>query len=341
MKSISLSFKNLLTRLKKTTFSYKCLKKNPKQFFHLTGLCVEDFDCLFACVEAYISAITYPNCKTHQQRKLTKRTELMCFMTICRHTLHLGITGYMTGTSVSTQSRIFTAWAVFLSTLFDQLDLRPCPGEVLSLLPLEFYASGFQDTVLLGDCTENWIASPENFDISNATFSSYKNHDTGKTGIWITPYGSLVMCTDTYAGPISDNDLTADCGVIDMIQDEGATVLTDKGFGIEDLCHAKGLSHNLPPMKFEAQYEETDIAKNFDVATLRIYNENYIGRMRDWSILNACWPKNRIDILGCVYKVLANIVNILFDPICAKEATTQSKSRELSHDATAPLSFLI
>ena len=115
--------------------------------------------------------------------------------------------------------------------------------------------------MLLGDCTENWIASPENFDISNATSSSYKNHDTGKTGIWITPYGSLVMCTDTSAGSISDNDLTADCGVLDMVQDEGATVLTDKGFGIEDLCHAKGLSHNRPPMKFEAQYEETDIAK--------------------------------------------------------------------------------
>ena len=94
-------------------------------------------------------------------------------------------------------------------------------------------------------------------------------------------------------------------------------------------------------MKFEAQYEETDIAKNFDVATLGIYNENYIGHMEDWSILNACWPKNRIDILGCVYKVLATIVNILFDPICAKEATTQSKSRELSHDAPATLSFLI
>ena len=122
------------------------------------------------------------------------------------------------------------------------------------------------------------------------------------------------MCTDTYAGSISDNDLTADCGVPDMIQDEGATVLTDKGFGIEDLCHAKGLSHNRLPMKFEAQYEETDIAKIFHVATLRIYNENYMGCMRDWSILNACWLKNRIDILGCVYKVLANIANILFDP---------------------------
>ena len=228
----------------KATFSYKCLKKNPKQFFYMTGLSVEDFDCLFACVRPYIPAIMYPDCKTHQRRKLTKRTELMCFMTVCRHTLHLGIVGYKTGTSVSTQSRFFSAWAVFLSTLFDQLDLRPCPGEVLSLLPMDFYASGFQDTVLLGDRTENWIASPENCDISNATFSTYKNHDTGKTGLWITPFGSLGMCTDTYAGSVTDNNLTADCGVLDMIQDKGATVLTDKGFGIEDLCHAKGLCHN-------------------------------------------------------------------------------------------------
>ena len=184
--------KHFVHTREKTTFSYKCLKKNPKQFFYMTGLSVEDFDCLFAFVEPYIPAIMYPDCKMHQQRKLTKRTELMCFMTVCRHTLHIGIVGYMTGTSVSTQSRIFKAWAVFLSILSHQLDLSPCPGEVRSLLPLDFYASGFQDTVLLGECTENWIASPENFDISNATFSTYKNHDTGKTGIWMTPFGSLV-----------------------------------------------------------------------------------------------------------------------------------------------------
>lgn len=144
---------------------------------------------------------------------------------------------------------------------------------------MDFYASGFKDTVFLGDRTENWIASAENYDISSTTFSSYKNHDTGKTGIWITPYGSLVMCTDTYPGAITDNALTAECGVLDMIKDKEAKVLTDKGFGIEDLCHAKGLSHNLPPMKFCVQYEESDISKNFDVATLRIYNENYIVRM--------------------------------------------------------------
>lgn len=125
-----------------------------------------------------------------------------------------------------------------------------------------------------------------------------------------------------------------------MIQDKSAMVLTDKWFGIEDLCHPKGLCHNRPPMKFDGQYEETDVAKNFDVGILRIYNENYIGRMLDWSILIACCHKNRVELLRCVYKVLANIVNILFRPISGKDAT-KSKSREVSHDGTVPLSFFM
>lgn len=195
-----------------------------------------------------------------------------------------------------------------------------------SLLPRDFWASGFQDTVLLGDCTENWISSSENYDISSATFSPYKNHDTGKTGIWITPYGSLVMCTGTYPGSITDSDLTSDCGVLDVIKEKGTTVLTDKGFGIEDLCHSKGLLHNRPQLKFDAHYDESDISKNFDVATRRIYNENYIGRVRDWSVLNPSWPKSICDILGCDCKVFAHIGNMLFAPISPKKAAQQRGS---------------
>ena len=94
-------------------------------------------------------------------------------------------------------------------------------------------------------------------------------------------------------------------------------------------------------MKFDTQYEESDISKSFDVATLRIYNENYIRRMRDWSILNPCWPKNRCDILVHVYKVFANIVNLLFDPICAKEGGEATEMPCNRRDATPPLSFHI
>lgn len=167
------------------TFAYDNLKQNVQKFQYMTGLSPQDFDCLYECIEPYITCIIYPDCKNHhiKQRKLSKKTELMCFLTVCRHTLHLGIMGFMVNTSEATQSRIFTGWAVFLAALFDMLDLAPCPGELQSLLPREFWASGFQDTVVLGDCTGNWIASPENYDVSSVTFSSYKNHDTGKTGV--------------------------------------------------------------------------------------------------------------------------------------------------------------
>ena len=32
------------------SFPSKCFKKNPKQFFYMIGLSVEDFNCLFSCV---------------------------------------------------------------------------------------------------------------------------------------------------------------------------------------------------------------------------------------------------------------------------------------------------
>lgn len=54
--------------------------------------------------------------------------------------------------------------------------------------------------------------------------------------------------------------------------EKGTIVLTDKGFGITELCLAKGLHHNRPPLKYNPQYDETEISKNFDIATLRIYN---------------------------------------------------------------------
>ena len=78
----------------------------------MTGLSVCDFDILYECIESYRTAVVYPDCKAHHsaQRKLSKKTELMFFFMICRHTLHLGIVAFMTNTSDATQSRIFTGW---------------------------------------------------------------------------------------------------------------------------------------------------------------------------------------------------------------------------------------
>ena len=68
---------------------------------------------------------------------------------------------------------------------------------------------------------------------------------------------------------------------------KGKVVMTDKGFAISDLCHEKGVHHNRPPLtKVKRQYDENDVSLNFDIASLRIYNETAIGRIRAWSVLN-------------------------------------------------------
>lgn len=261
----------------------------------------------------------------------------MCVLTITRHALHLGIMGWMSNTSASTQSRLFVSWSVFLVTVFESIDLSPLPGELQAFMPKDFHDAGFADTSCLGDCTETYIRASENFEVNNVTFSHYKNHTTGKTSIWITPHESRLHCSDTYPGTISDTDLTEQCGVLDMLE-KGSVVITDKGFGITDLCLAKGLHHNRPPLKYNAQYDESDISRNFDVATLRIYNENYIGRMRDWATVNSIWPSNRIDLLGDVHKVLAHLVNIFKKPVGPKETNERQGGRTPSaSDADVPM----
>lgn len=64
-------------------------------------------------------------------------------------------------------------------------------------------------------------------------------------------------------------------------------------------------------MKFSNQFDLTELVKNFDIATLRIYIGNYIGRIRDWQILSKTWPSSRIDLLGCCFQIFAHIVNML------------------------------
>ena len=110
--------------------------------------------------------------------------------------------------------------------------------------------------------------------------------------------------------------------------------MTDKGFAKSDLCHEKGLHHNRPPLKFNYQFDENDISLNFDIATLRIYNENAIGRIRDWSILNKCWPSGRVDLLGICWIALAHIVNMTKKPIGPKEA--QDADAQLIRHFNAP-----
>ena len=98
--------------------------------------------------------IKYPDCKGTGERCIDKATELSSVLTICRHSLHLGIMAYILNIGKSTVYRIFVGWIVFLEILFNELDLKPDDGFLLKKMPNVFVKTGHGLRDMVIDCTE-------------------------------------------------------------------------------------------------------------------------------------------------------------------------------------------
>ena len=79
------------------TFNYDNLVSKEAHINLLCGLSVpvEKFNMLFEIVSPFTDAITYPDCKGTGKRFFDKKTELFMYLTVCRHSLHLGVMSVM------------------------------------------------------------------------------------------------------------------------------------------------------------------------------------------------------------------------------------------------------
>ena len=71
-------------------------------------------------------------------------------------------------------------------------------------------------------------------------------------------------------------------------------------------------------LKFNDQFSHVEAADNFDIASLEIDVERFIGRVREWGILNKIWPIQRMDVFNRTWKVRCHIVNLCCEPIGPK-----------------------
>ena len=173
------------------------------------------------------------------------------------------------------------------------------------MMPEIFIKTGDGLTDLVIDCTEFKCQQASNYDLNSLMFSDYKNATTGKALIGITPHASGIIFSDIYPGKISDSEITIEAGAINLVNSEHE-LMSDRGFAISELCAEKGVYHNRPAMKMSDQFEPADVADNFDIAATRIHVERFIGRVRDWSILNSVWPLQWLNFLTLY---LANVVS--------------------------------
>ena len=94
----------------------------------------------------------------------------------------------------------------------------------------------YPTTRVIIDATEILVEQPALPELQQLTFSSYKNHNTYKGLIGISPSGAVTFVFDLYHGSIFDKELTRRSGILDLLK-EGDSIMADRGFDIkEDLA---------------------------------------------------------------------------------------------------------
>ena len=182
------------------------------------------------------------------------------------------------GISQSTVSRITTTWINFLYIKFKEITLWP-RKEVIVLHMPNVFKEQYPSTRVIIDATEVFIEQPHLPELQKMTFSSYKNHNTYKALIGISPNGAITFVSELFSGAITDKELTKRSGILELLE-SGDSVMADKGFDIAEYLIPLGVKLNIPPfLRRKEQFSHNKLVEIRRIASLRIHVERAIGRI--------------------------------------------------------------
>ena len=275
-----------------------------------------NFDALKLCFEFLgpcASSLIYLNNKEKKAlsnagapRSLLPIDEFLLMLCRLRLNLHEEDVAFRFNISQSSVSRIFITWINFLYHKFKEVNIWPSRNQVDHYMPECF--NDYPSTRCVIDATEVFIEQPSSPAAQQLTFSNYKNHNTFKALIGITPSGAISFVSKLYGGCISDRQLTIQSGLLDLLE-PGDAIMADKGFLIADLLEPRGVSLNIPPLKLNDQFTEAEMLETRRIASVRIHVERAIGRVKTFRILSSTIPNTIAAVAEQIFFVCSILTN--------------------------------
>ena len=308
-------------RLNQQLFRLSSIKDEDAKVAFYTGFpsfsCLEAFfeflepaaSCLiYSKKQEEIHAQTGEESKRCRPRSLLPIEELFLTLVRLRHGLMEQDLAYRFNVSQSTVSRITCTWINFLYLKLKEIPIWPLRDLVRANMPQQFKEQ-YPTTRVIIDATEIYIEQPHLPELQQMTFSNYKNDNTFKALIGISPDGTITFVSSLFPGSISDKALTRMSGILDLLE-SGDSVMADRGFDIEEDLILRGVRLNIPPyLRGKKQLSEKEVVVTRRIASLRIHVERAMERIKNFHIFDKSIPVALTDIADRIFFVCCALSN--------------------------------
>ncbi|XP_068990436.1 uncharacterized protein [Neodiprion pinetum] len=306
----------LTKKLSTSTVNYESCMNDRKRFKFYTGLMPEDFDILWnflgpptesSLMIWHSRSDTNKRITIKQFKALSLKNQL--FLTLVR--LRCGFLLYdlscRFGVSMGYIFKLTTTWIQLMHCKFKQLNNFPSAKDINKNLPQAF--KKFKNVRVIIDCFEWNMENPKNFSQQGNTYSTYKSHNTVKFLIGIIPTGGCCFLSEGFEGRITDRSITEKSGFLKYLE-KGDLILADRGFNIEDLCNKYKCTVLMPSfLKSRKKFTKNEVKRAREIASARIHVERFIGRMKQFRIMQRIIPKTLLPIVSQIVFVIAMLVN--------------------------------
>ena len=195
-------------------------------------------------------------------------------------------------TSDYTIANITVTWINFMYRQWKRLDTWPS-RELVSFYMPEDFRKKFPTTRAIIDGVEVPIKKPGKPTAQQVTYSTYKNRNTLKAIIGITPGGLVSHIPPAFGGSASDRILVDRSDLMEKC-DPKDSLMADKGFNIQDMAAPHDVTVNIPTfVRNINQIQPSKLKKDRKISSKRVHVERLIGLAKTYRILTE--PMNDVD----------------------------------------------
>jgi len=149
----------------------------------------------------------------------------------------------------------------------------------------EGFRREFPSTRVILDGTEVPVKKSKYPDTQQCTFSPYKNRNTAKVVLGVSPGGLVTYIPPAYGGSTSDRQFVERSGLMKSCNPHDS-IMVDKGMAVQDLFAPHDIQINIPTfLKKGNQFKSKTLAKDRKVASKRVHVERIIGLGKTFKIL--------------------------------------------------------